>query len=50
MAAIYLPFANRLLKTEPLSLNELLICIGLSVVLFHAVEGEKWVKQGRKKG
>lgn len=45
LAAIYLPAANRLLKTEPLTLNELLICIGLSVVLFHAVEAEKWFKK-----
>ncbi|MGZ8545064.1 MAG: cation-translocating P-type ATPase, partial [Flavisolibacter sp.] len=45
MAAIYLPVANDLLKTQPLSINDLLICIILSVVVFHAVEVEKLVKK-----
>jgi Ca2+-transporting ATPase len=45
MAVIYLPFANEIFKTQPLSLNELLICVGLSAVVFHAVEAEKWIKQ-----
>ncbi len=45
VAVIYLPFANKILKTTPLSLNELLLCIGLSAVVFHAVEIEKWVKK-----
>ena len=45
MAAIYLPVANELLKTRPLSFNDLLICIILSVVLFHAVEAEKLIKK-----
>lgn len=47
MAAIYLPVANDLLKTSPLSFNDLLICIILSIVLFHAVEAEKLVKKRR---
>lgn len=45
LAVIYLPFANNLFKTQPLSLNELLICIGVSSIVFHAVELEKWIKQ-----
>lgn len=45
MAVIYLPFANEVFKTQPLTLNELLICVGLSAVVFHAVEAEKWIKQ-----
>ncbi|MBL7742818.1 MAG: cation-translocating P-type ATPase [Chitinophagaceae bacterium] len=49
IGVIYLPFANELLKTQPLSLNELLICIGASAILFHAVELEKWVKRVRRK-
>lgn len=45
VSVIYLPFANKILKTTPLSFNELLICIGISAVVFHAVEIEKWVKR-----
>ena len=45
MAVIYLPFANKLFKTEPLSLNELLICFAASALVFHAVELEKFIRQ-----
>jgi Ca2+-transporting ATPase len=45
VSVVYLPFANRILKTTPLSLQELLFCIGISAVVFHAVELEKWVKK-----
>jgi len=41
---IHLPFANNILKTKPLSINEWLICIGLAVLVFHAIEFEKWIK------
>ncbi len=41
---IYNPAANDLLKTQPLSINEMLICLGVAAVLFHAVEFEKWVR------
>jgi Ca2+-transporting ATPase len=44
LGVIYLPFANKLFKTQPLSLNELLICIAASSIVFHAVEIEKWIK------
>jgi Ca2+-transporting ATPase len=43
-AVIYLPFANRILKTQPLSLQEFSICILSSAVVFHSVELEKWLK------
>lgn len=49
LGVIYLPFANEIFKTQPLTLNELLICIGLSVIVFHAVELEKLLKQRRRK-
>jgi Ca2+-transporting ATPase len=51
LAIIYLPFANELFKTQPLSFSELALCIGLSIVLFLAVEAEKWVKKnlGKRK-
>ena len=45
MAVVYLPFANRIFKTQPMSLTELLVCIGISAVLFHAVELEKWIRK-----
>jgi Ca2+-transporting ATPase len=44
MLVIYLPFMNDVFKTRPLSLNELIICLVMSAVVFHAVELEKWIK------
>jgi Ca2+-transporting ATPase len=49
LAVIYLPFANAILKTAPLTLNELLICIAGAAILFHAVELEKMIKVNRSK-
>ena len=46
---IYLPFANDLFRTQPLTIVELLICIGVSAILFHAVEVEKLVRNRRRK-
>jgi Ca2+-transporting ATPase len=43
-AVIYLPMANKIFKTQPLSLQELLLCILIAAIVFHAVEFEKWVK------
>ena len=45
VAIIYIPFANDIFKTQPLDFQELMICIGLSAVVFHAVELEKWIKK-----
>jgi Ca2+-transporting ATPase len=44
MAVIYVPLMNDVLKTKPLTLGELLICLAMSAVVFHAVELEKWIK------
>ncbi len=45
LGVIYLPFANEIFKTKPLTLNELLVCVGAAAVLFHAVEAEKAIKR-----
>lgn len=44
LAVIYLPFFNDLFKTEALSLGEFAACLGMSALVFHAVELEKWVR------
>lgn len=47
MATIYIPAFNPIFKTEPLDLDELLLCLGLSSIVFIAVEIEKWfIRQG----
>ena len=45
LVVIYLPLANTFLKTAPLTLKELLICIVGAALLFHAVEFEKIIKK-----
>lgn len=41
LAAVYLPFFNDLFRTAPLTLEQLLICVILSTVVFWVVELEK---------
>jgi len=48
IAVIYTPFLNRAFSTTPLSLQDLLISLGFSVVIFLAVELFKWVRQRRR--
>jgi Ca2+-transporting ATPase len=45
LATLYVPFLNPVFKTVPLTLNELMITLVLSTVVFWAVELEKWVKR-----
>lgn len=45
IAVIYVPFLQSVFRTQALSLTELLICIGLSSIVFWAVELEKWFKR-----
>jgi len=48
LVVIYLPTANSLFKTQPLSMEELALCIGTAAIVFHAVELEKWIRIKRK--
>lgn len=45
LAVIYLPVANTVFRTQPLSFSELIICLLGAAILFHAVEGEKWLRR-----
>jgi Ca2+-transporting ATPase len=45
MATLYLPAFNAVFKTQPLTLAELALSLGLSSVVFVAVEIEKAVKR-----
>ena len=47
MVTIYTPFLNPIFKTTPLNLNELVLCIVLSAVVFLAVEIKKWMIRQR---
>lgn len=49
LGVIYLPAAQAIFRTEALTWQELLICVGVSAILFHAVELEKWLRV-RKEG
>jgi Ca2+-transporting ATPase len=43
-SVIYVPFLNDIFRTQPLNLLELLFCAGMSLIVFHAVELEKWIR------
>ena len=43
MAVIYIPFLQDIFSTQALTINELLLCLGLSSIVFWAVEIEKWI-------
>jgi Ca2+-transporting ATPase len=44
LLVIYTPLGNALFKTQPLTMEELLICFAASALVFHAVEFEKFIK------
>lgn len=43
MATLYVPLFNSIFKTQPLTAPELLLCLGVSPIIFFAVEFEKWL-------
>lgn len=46
---IYVPWLNDIFHTQPLDLGELGFCAAMALIVFHAVELEKWIKGFRKK-
>ena len=50
LAVIYLPFFNSVFHTQALTLEELAFCFGMGLIVFHAVELEKFIKRRRKSG
>jgi Ca2+-transporting ATPase len=47
LGVVYIPFLNPIFKTEPISAWELAAAMGLSSVVFFAVECEKFVQRRR---
>lgn len=43
LSVIYLPFMNEIFRTKPLNLKEFFFCGGMALIVFHAVELEKWI-------
>jgi Ca2+-transporting ATPase len=48
LGVIYLPIAQEFFSTVPLTAMELLACIALSLVVFLAIELEKWIARKTK--
>jgi Ca2+-transporting ATPase len=49
LAIIYVPFLQQIFRTQSLSLQELILCIALSSIVFWAIEIEKWLKMKNQK-
>ena len=50
IGVIYLPAANQFLKTKPLTINDLMLCLSGAFLIFFAVEMEKFFKRLRSRG
>jgi Ca2+-transporting ATPase len=48
LLVVYAPPLNSWLRTTPLSLTDLIICIGLGSVVLPAVEIEKWIRRRQR--
>jgi Ca2+-transporting ATPase len=50
LAVIYLPFAQKIFHTQPLTTRELIFCLVVSSFVFFAVETEKlfWRRKERR--
>ncbi|MFN0200622.1 MAG: cation-translocating P-type ATPase [Bacteroidia bacterium] len=44
LALLYIPFLQDIFHTQALTLKELGMCVGVSLIVFHGVELEKWVR------
>ncbi len=49
LAIIYIPALQKVFATQSLTLNEMLICLGLSFLVLLAVEAEKLIRRRREK-
>jgi Ca2+-transporting ATPase len=47
LVLLYVPFFQKVFRTEPLSIENLLICLGASTIVFSAVEIYKWSNRRR---
>jgi Ca2+-transporting ATPase len=45
LGVIYVPWLNEIFRTQPLNLVELSFCAAMALIVFHAVELEKWIKR-----
>jgi Cation transporting ATPase, C-terminus len=48
IAVVYVPAANGIFHTRPLTFAELGVCTAAAVVVFVAVEVEKWLVRGAR--
>jgi Ca2+-transporting ATPase len=49
LMVVYLPALNTFFKTQPLGQAEMAVLVVSSVLVFFAIEVEKWVKRRRGK-
>lgn len=45
LSMLYVPAMNRIFRTMPLTLPELVACMAVSSIVFAAVEAEKWIRR-----